>query len=93
MTVAGDQGPRDPKAPIEARFVRQGRRSTRMMWVMATSLGLIAVIMVAIWAAKLGPGASDMGRVTHADARLWHQGIPTAKQTPAQSPEGGGSAQ
>jgi hypothetical protein len=95
MTVAGDDGPREPSGgrPIEARFVRQGRRSTRMVWVMTVSLGLVALLFLAIWSAKLGPGANQMNRITRADARLFNQPAQTAPRTPAQPPGGAGRAE
>lgn len=93
MAVAGDGGPSDPvEHPIEAHLVRQGRRSTRMVWVMSTSLALVALLFVAIWAIHLGPDANHMGRVTHADARLFHQPIQPARQAPAQ-PEAAGKTE
>jgi len=92
MTLAGDGGPRneapDRKVvpPLEAYLVRQGRRTTRLMWVMTVSLLVVVLALVAVWAVQLGPRGGRVGRTTRADATQFHEGAPTAKQTPAQSP-------
>lgn len=94
MTITGDGGPRNKSPdvkearPLEAHLVRQGRRTTRLMWVMTVSLVVVVLALIAIWAAQLGPGGARAGRTTHADATRFHEGVPTAKQTPAQSPGG-----
>lgn len=99
MTIAGDGGPRDHAQdkrtvpPLEAHLVRQGRRTTRLMWMMTVSLVVVVLALVAVWAAQLGPGGARVGRTTRADATRFHEGTPAAKQTPAQSPEGGSSLQ
>jgi H+/Cl- antiporter ClcA len=84
MHSAGEGG------AIEARFVRQGRRNTRLVWVMAVSLGLIVLILLGLWAGQLGPKVHHMGRITHADARLFNGGPPPVQQTPASPPSAGG---
>jgi hypothetical protein len=95
MTFAGDGGPRnevpDRKAitPLEAHLARQGRRTTRLMWMMTASLLLAALVLLAVWAAQLGPRGGRVERTTRADATQFHEGAPAAKQTPAQSPKGG----
>jgi hypothetical protein len=96
MTIAGKGGSgggATNRPPLEAHLVRQGRRTTRLMWVMTVSLLVVVLALVAIWAAQLGPGGSRVGRTTRAEATQFHQGTPTAKQTPAQSPEGGSNLQ
>jgi hypothetical protein len=86
MTVEGDGGPGVPPGrPIEASSARQGRRTNRMVWVMTTSIALVALLFVAIWAIHLGPGANHVGRVTHADAQLFRQPIPGGKPAPAKA--------
>lgn len=95
MTIAGDGGPGDEARrvkearPLEAHLVRQGRRTTRLMWMMTVSLVVVVLVLAGIWAAQLGPGGGRAGRTTRADATRFHEGLPTAKQTPAQSPAGG----
>lgn len=99
MTIAGDGGPGDEARrvkearPLEAHLVRQGRRTTRLMWVMTVSLVVVVLALVGIWAAQLGPGGARVGRTTRSDATQFREGVPTAKQTPAQSPEGGSGLQ
>ena len=95
MTIAGDGGPRneaqDRKTipPLEAYLARQGRRTTRLMWVMIALLAVV-LALVAVWAAHLGPRGARMGHTTRADATRVHAGAPAAKPTPAQPPAGGG---
>jgi hypothetical protein len=99
MTIAGDDGPRNKAQdrrtvpPLEAHLVRQGRRTTRLMWVMSVSLLVVVLALAAVWATQLGPGGARVGRTTRADATQFHEGSPAAKQTPAQSPEGGSALQ
>jgi hypothetical protein len=84
MSVSGEGGPRDPAGRgIEARFVRQGRRGSRMVWVMSVSLGLVVVLLAAIWAAQQRPGANPPGRIDQAEARLGPQSVPGTKPAPA----------
>ena len=95
MTLAGDGGPRHQAperkvlTPLEAHLARQGRRTTRLMWVMTASLLLAALALLAVWAAQLGPRSGGVGRTTRADATRFHQGAPTAKPAAAPSPKAG----
>jgi hypothetical protein len=95
MTIAGDGGPRNEaegrKAvpPLEAYLARQGRRTTRLMWVMTVCLLMAALALLAVWAARLGPQGGRAGAPTRIDAAQVHPGAPAANLTPAPSPKGG----
>ncbi len=75
---------------IEARFVRQGRRGTRMIWVMTTSLALVALLMLALWAVQLGPNAGQAGRLVRADARARAAQVPAGQPAAVRPAPGGG---
>jgi hypothetical protein len=72
--------------PLEAYLVRQGRRTTRLMWLMTVLLLLMVAALVAVWAGELRPAGAS--RTTRADASRVHEAAPAAKQIPAQSPAG-----
>jgi hypothetical protein len=75
--------------PLEAYLARQGRRTTRLMWVMTLSLLVAVLALVAVWAAQLGSGGARTPGATRADASRGHEGAPTAKQIPARPAAGG----
>jgi hypothetical protein len=72
--------------PLEAYLARQGRRTTRLMWVMTVLLLLLVLALVAVWAVELRPAGARMGGATRADVSRGHEAAPTAKQIPPQSP-------
>ncbi|MBC6983180.1 hypothetical protein [Caulobacter sp. 17J80-11] len=70
--------------PVEAQYVRQGRRGTRIVWVLAISLALAALATFGFWAAR----SPDL-RATEPTpaqergvARAWAEPAPAARQTP-----------
>ena len=83
---AQDRQDRKVVPPLEAYLVRQGRRTTRLMWVMTLALLMAVLALVAVWAAQLGSRGARMEGATRADASRVHEGASTSKQTPAQSP-------
>jgi hypothetical protein len=44
--------------PVEAQYVRQGRRGTHVLWVLLASLALVVVGFLAVWGLHMGPFAS-----------------------------------
>lgn len=92
MTLAGDGEPPEraasPEIALEARLVRQGRRSLRILWVMTVSLALAVLALFGLFAAELA-GAHRTSRVAAADARPVNGGVPTARSAMAQTPGAG----
>ncbi len=83
MSVTGDPGRRDhPVGGIEARFVRQGGRGGRFIWLMAVSMTLVALVFLGLWAVQLGPRAHHLGRTTVADAEHFTSAPSAARAAP-----------
>ena len=74
--------------PIEAQYVRQGRRSMRIVWVLAISLALAALATFAMWAFR-APEATNVGPAHAAAAgQTYAEPYPSAmaKQRVSQDP-------
>ena len=56
--------------PVEAQYVRQGRRGTHVIWILAASLALVVVALLAVWGLHMGPFAAteDSPRAQAAEA-------------------------
>lgn len=56
--------------PVEAQYVRQGRRGTHVVWILVTSLALVVVALMAVWGLHMGPFAAteDSPRAEAAEA-------------------------
>ena len=69
--------------PVEAQYVRQGRRGTRIVWVLAISLALAALATFGFWALRSPDlAATEPANARQAgDARVWAAPPPTARQT------------
>lgn len=44
--------------PVEAQYVRQGRRGAHVVWILATSLVLVVVAFLVVWGLHMGPFAA-----------------------------------
>jgi hypothetical protein len=101
-----DQGPHSQAAsavnegrPVEAQYARQGRRGTRILWVLLVGVALAAIALFGSWFMKADElqGANVNAGREPADAAAFHQDEPSAKQTDApqhpapQSGDTGGS--
>lgn len=71
--------------PIEAQYVRQGKRSMRVVWVLAISLALAALATFGMWMMR-APGLARAGVQQSTSGRELHQPLPTVRQTPAEDP-------
>ena len=71
--------------PIEAQYVRQGKRSMRVVWVLAISLALAALATFGMWVLR-APGLAAPGGQQATSGNGMHQPMPAARQTPAQDP-------
>ncbi len=71
--------------PVEAQYVRQGRRGTHVMWILVTSLALVVIGFMAVWGLHMGPFAAteDSPRTQAADAADFNTPAdPVVRQTP-----------
>ena len=70
--------------PVEAQYVRQGRRGTRIVWVLAISLALAALATFGFWAMNSPDlAATEPANARQAgDARVWATPPPVARQAP-----------
>ena len=71
--------------PVEAQYVRQGKKNGRIVVVLAISLGLAAILTFAMWWIQ-SPGLSGRGGQTSVDGRSFSQASPQAIQRPSQDP-------
>ena len=71
--------------PVEAQYVRQGRRGTHVMWILVTSLVLVLVGLLAVWGFHMGPfaGTEDSARAQAAEAAEFDTPEAVVRQTPA----------
>jgi hypothetical protein len=69
--------------PVEAQYVRQGRRGVRIVWVLAISLALAALATFGFWALHAGQlrKTEDIRRAV-ISANAFSEGAPAAKQAP-----------
>lgn len=77
--------------PIEAQYVRQGRRGTHVLWIMLISLALVAVAFLAVWGLHMGPFASadrNAAALPSEAAKFDAPSEPGVKQAPAPAPAG-----
>ncbi len=71
--------------PVEAQYVRQGLRGTRVLWILVIGLALAALATFGMWATKsdeLQAANVNSGKQA-ADAQVFSQDEPSAKQTDA----------
>lgn len=76
--------------PVEAQYVRQGRRGTRILWLLVVSTLLAALALFGVQALNSGDMAStreDIGN-TAADARAFTQDepLPPKQDSPSAAP-------
>ena len=72
--------------PVEAQYVRQGRRGTHVVWILVTSLALVVVALMAVWGMHMRPFAAteDSPRAQAAEAADFNAPAdPVVRQTPA----------
>jgi flagellar basal body-associated protein FliL len=69
--------------PVEAQYTRQGRRGTRILWVLLIGVALAAVALFGSWLSKSGDlqAANVNAGREPADAASFSQDEPSAKQT------------
>jgi hypothetical protein len=74
--------------PIEAQYVRQGKRNMRLVWVLIISLAAAALATFGMWTLRSGDLASTEPhpRAEAADAQSFSPGDPVAKQDTSQDP-------
>jgi hypothetical protein len=74
--------------PVEAQYVRQGRRGTHVLWILVISLTLAVIAVFAVWAMRSGDlNATEPHNARQAtDAGSFQTTPSEALQTPAQDP-------
>jgi hypothetical protein len=71
--------------PVEAQYVRQGRRGTHVLWILIISLALVAVGFLAVWGLHMGPFQStepNTGKQVSDAVAFSAPSEPAIKQTP-----------